>query len=528
MLRLSAQVVVLLFYVTTSSILTWWLVTNHVTESPLLVGLALGALGTGLVESMRIKMPTGWLSRLWFEDAPDYEQMSRVIVRSLLDQDLPAAMQTVLDRLCRHSSLKQGFVALQDDRGSTRAVAVCGFPSLQSGDSIELPDRAAVSPEVPAYVVTTEDVAILVPLATERKQYGILALGPQVPGGLDAAEDERIAFIATQLSLFVENAHLRREIRGQFVSTASMGESLLRNQAVASEALGSALSHVGQIRQRPLKRAEVCCLGSFVVHLEQGAIPDDQWGGTSSGHRHSKALFAYLVANRGRTARRDELINVLWRDSAAVRLLENRLDRTVSALRRCLEPGLRMGAKSKYVLTKVGGYSLNPVIRWWIDHEEFSCLHREASALQRSGDLSAALTHYEKAERLYQGDYLIDCPLLDRSQSVVAQREALKLRYLSTLIQIARLHRAGGDPEKSIAYLRKAVLEDEFNEQVYRQLIECYCDLHRYAEAIRVCKAHSSILERAGLTCSGTCFPPEVSHRIMEESLPPCASKIDK
>ena len=59
-------------------------------------------------------------------------------------------------------------------------------------------------------------------------------------------------------------------------------------------------------------------------------------------------------------------------------------------------------------------------------------------------------------------------------------------------------------------YLRKAVVEDEFNEDVWRALINAYCRANRYAEAVLACERHQSILAQEGLACSQSCFQADI------------------
>lgn len=105
---------------------------------------------------------------------------------------------------------------------------------------------------------------------------------------------------------------------------------------------------------------------------------------------------------------------------------------------------------------------------------------------------------------------MIDCPFVDRSHVIVAEREALKRRYVETLVRIAKLYLHKGSSEMGIAHLEKAALEDEFNEEVWRTLINAYCRANRQAEAVLTCQTHQSVLAQAGLSCSESCLPAEL------------------
>lgn len=509
---LLTNALVLTLYAAVASTLMWWLTRTRVSDSPLLLSIALSSLGIAVFEVVRLRISRAYLRMLSSTGDLDYYQMSRTIHRALLGQDLARMMQAVLDPLCQRLNVSKGFIAVGDDRGGFKIRAVHGMTSTRIGDSIELPTTTGQAS-------IDEEIALLIPLKIQSRQYGVLALGSRTVGDFNDAEVQLLTALAYQLATAVENLHLKRQIAEQLESLVATSDDVLHRQVLLRESLRSVLIGLGDAHRHSPKQVRVRCLGRLEVYVEQRLIESRMWGGRSSGHRHARAIFAYLVANRERLVRRDELIEVIWGDSGDARVLENRLDRTVSALRRTLEPRLRKGAESSYISTRVDGYTLNPAIEWWIDAEEFSRLVQEARVLERTGDEGSALHKHQQAERLYQGDYMIACDFVDRSHLITARREGLRQKYIDTLTCIAGLHQHNGSCETGIQYLQKAALEDQFNEEVYQALIRSYCAAHRYAEAILACRTHSSELEQAGLACSGICFPPEVQEVLLTEHI---------
>lgn len=499
----------LVLYVSASSALMWWLVRNHILKSPLLVGLAVAFLGVGVLEALRLGVFGPYIGQLLPRNASDYRQMSHTILRSLEGQDVSHMMQIVLDRLCQRFDVSKGFIGVEDDQRGFRIEAVYNMPSMSTGDCFELPAMTTRSLNPKTECAYLGDMILLIPLATESRQYGLLALGERPIGDFSKIEVELFTTLAYQLSVAIENLQLKRQISDELADVADMSEQVLHYQALLRESLRSTFGSLEATRLQSSQQARVYCLGEFEVHLERGKIQDKDWGGKSSGHRHAKALFAYLVVNRERTVRRDELIDVIWGASSDVRVLENRLDRTMSALRRALEPSLRVGGTSDYILTSVNGYRLSPTISWWIDTEEFSALLQEAERLERAEDAQGELAKRLEAEQLNRGEFMIDCAFLDRSHLVTTKREALQQQHQLNMICIGRLYQRLGSIEKGIAYLQQVALEDEFNEEAYRELVGAYYAADRYAEALQVCGTHRSILSEAGLPCSGTCLPLE-------------------
>lgn len=512
-LRLLGNALVLTLYIAGSSVLMWWLIRIRISDSPLLIALALSSLGIGVLEAIRLRILGNYLRKLLPQGDWGYYQMSRTIQRALVEQDLSRMMQIVLNRLCKRWDVPKGFIALRDDGDRFKIRAAHGTDSIRIGDSIDLPVATESSFPEGTGQAFTEEMALLIPIEVRSSQYGVLALGSRAIGDFDDVEIQLFAALAHQLSVAVENLQLKRQISDQLTNLAAESDEVLHRQTLLRESLHSTLTGLEAARRQRLKQVRVRCLGRFEVHVDQRRIEDKKWGGNTSGHRHAKALFAYLVANRDRLVRRDELIDVIWGGSADLSILENRLNRTISSLRRALEPTIRAGAESSYIMTGTEGYRLNPAIQWWIDAEEFSRLLQEAEVLEHSGNKNDALAKYEEAEELYQGDYMIDCAFLDRSHGITIEREALRQKYLDLLVCIARLHQRNGVPEMGIQYLQQAALEDEFNEEVYRALVRSYCAAGRCAEAVLVCETHSSVLAQAGLPCNGDCLPPEVQSR---------------
>ncbi len=418
--------------------------------------------------------------------------------------DVPQLTQAALDAICQHLAAPAAFVALRGE-GATLAIRAASHgSSLRPGDVVALPlTPRQARPVECCQAVNGEAVALLIPLRTTAEEHGVLGVGPRAGAPFAAAEVQRLIASASHLSLAIENAELRRrltEARAAFsVSTsfrhAAPTELPQRGPGTSTTGAGAAADEV-----------TVSCLGELTVAVNGRRVAEGAWGGRSSGHRHAKALLSFLVANRQRTVSRDELIDVIWGDDAELAALENRLDRTVCALRRALEPGLCKGARSAFILSEVGGYRLNPSVRWRVDAEAFVGLLDEAASLMRSGNDDGALARCLEAVALYQGDYLASCPFVDRSHLVNVQREALWQQYLDALLSIAELYRRLGFTQMQIRYLHRAAQEDECNERAYQGLVAVYCEQRRHAEARRLCREHRAKLAAAEVRCSDACF----------------------
>src|SRR3982750_1889469 len=125
--------------------------------------------------------------------------------------------------------------------------------------------------------------------------------------------------------------------------------------------------------ETPRTRIELC--GRLLVEIDgeglQGALPG----------RQGRLLFAYLVLNRDRPVRRDELVDALWSEDGHPESADSLLRPPLSRLRKALGPG-RLEGRTELTLVLPDDA--------WIDWEvALAALARTRSALG-SADFQAA------------------------------------------------------------------------------------------------------------------------------------------
>ncbi len=498
------------FYSALSAFVFWVLLRMPQLQHPMPVAVALSVVIIGGIELLRQAAGTTWLNQRVQLPYRSFYMITRTLQRALTGSELTTLAQRVLEELCSRLSIDQGFIAFRNsaEQPVFTIQASFGPKSLPLGGEIALPlssEPFQVHDSESTLPAGLAEMEVLVPILASGVQIGALVLGSPPNGLFDGAEIELLTGLGDQLSAAWTNMRLKGQLIARLDEMAAHGETILGQQALVHESLRSGLAGLETDRRERLERVRVNCLGSFEVWIGHRSMADDEWGTRSSGHRHGKAIFAYLLANRTRTVARDELIEVVWGESAHLAVLQSRLDRTISALRRAIEPALDRGTESVYILTTMGGYRLNPSIEWEIDAEEFVRLAQQATELSTT-DHRGALHLCQQAEALYRGDYMIGCPFIERSHLIVATRESLRSMYLQTLVMLGRLHQRLGASDAGIEALQRAALEDEYNEQIYQELIAAYLVVHRHAEAALVCKTHESILERADLPCGHMCL----------------------
>lgn len=206
-------------------------------------------------------------------------------------------------------------------------------------------------------------------------------------------------------------------------------------------------------------------LGPFEVHCGDREIPPRAFG-----RRATRQLFKYLLLHRRRPVTREEIMEALWPDSEP-RRAANVLKARLSLLRRVLQPDLREGRPSAFLLARGGTLQFDTRSPHWIDLDEFE---RLAGRGEPSG-LAEALD-------LYRGDLLEE----DRYEEwTLAERDRVRTMYLKALASLASLHEEGRRIEASLTLWQRLVEHDPCAEQGYQGLIRCCLALGRRSDALR-------------------------------------------
>lgn len=219
-------------------------------------------------------------------------------------------------------------------------------------------------------------------------------------------------------------------------------------------------------------------LGRFAVYRGDELIEDAAWK-----RRKAKTLFKLLLLAPNRRLLKNRVLEWLWPDHAPDSAANN-LHRTVFVLRRILQPGLDNAADSAYLFFEHGALCLNPDTIASVDSEEFE---RQIQLGRKQGD---ALSHYETARSLYQGDFLPE----DRYEDWARDRRwALRTSYCSLLQHMARLYVQRNAVTEAIDCLHDLLSVEPTHEEAYRELMRIYTlaghrhrALHLYHRARRM------------------------------------------
>jgi DNA-binding SARP family transcriptional activator len=198
-------------------------------------------------------------------------------------------------------------------------------------------------------------------------------------------------------------------------------------------------------------------LGSFDVSHGDVPISDSVWK-----TQKNKTLFKILLTNRGHALNKEHLMDWLWPEMDPDAASRN-LRVAISQVRQALEPHLRRGSQSRFLLTTESGYAWNNQADYWLDAAEFESLCSKFSVDAKTEDSERRISDAERAKALYRGDYLEEDRYADWA---TAERERLREIYFALLTEMAETHARQGRYQQAISLCREVLAADRCRESV--------------------------------------------------------------
>jgi len=202
----------------------------------------------------------------------------------------------------------------------------------------------------------------------------------------------------------------------------------------------------------------ICLLGNFRL-LVAGELILIRAGGKR------EALLAHLALQSGRRVARERLVQALW-PANDLALGLNSLNNLVYQLHKLLSPALQGAAP---VLHQEGYYRLNIEAGIGVDVACFDLLVETGDRRIQAGEVAAGLMAYRRAAEVYRDDL----SLLTDAHTVV-ERERLRARYLTLLIQIAERSYHAGDYSVALECLWRLLARDPCREDAHRLVMRCF------------------------------------------------------
>ncbi len=205
-------------------------------------------------------------------------------------------------------------------------------------------------------------------------------------------------------------------------------------------------------------------LGAFSVR--RSTEPDDEFNW--EGHR-PRALLKAILVQGGRDVPKENLLAALWPDSS-VRAAEKTFKVNLHRLRKLLEPQLNAAYGSAYLHLRDNCVSLDPeLVR--VDMIDYLTLFSTGRQADNRGDHKGALTCFQQAADLYQGDFLPDEP---SAKDCDLKRSLLKEKQIVLLSRMGELYESRGAIRKATACYKKMALIDPLLENAYQKQMTIY------------------------------------------------------
>lgn len=215
-----------------------------------------------------------------------------------------------------------------------------------------------------------------------------------------------------------------------------------------------------------LPKLKVNLFGEFRVWRGDDLIRSEEWG-----RQKTRSLLKLLLTRPGRSLPRDEILEALW-PGASPAAADHSLRTTVGLLRRALEPDLKRGPDSRYVLSKRPGYLLDRRQDWDVDAWRFEEHLKRAEAAWEAGKIDETVEECRAALGLARGEFLAEDPYEDWAMEARQERREGQLSVLSLLSEcMARK----GNYSEAIEACESALALERYSDEFHRRLM-----LYRY------------------------------------------------
>lgn len=211
------------------------------------------------------------------------------------------------------------------------------------------------------------------------------------------------------------------------------------------------------IQEDPLS-ISVQMLGSFNLTVQETVL--------DLPSSRSLSLLKYLLLNHKQNTPREMLLEFFWPD-VSFEKGRNNLNVAMNGIR----TALRTVTDAPVILYKDNAYGIAPEVQFWVDVEEFERLVDSGRRLESRNRLSSAISDYEVAVSLYQGDLLEENPY---ENWTVLPRERLRLAYLVTLDSLSRIYFSQERYALCITFSQLILSRDRCREDAHSMLMRCY------------------------------------------------------
>ncbi|SDU36531.1 BTAD domain-containing putative transcriptional regulator [Desulfobacula phenolica] len=202
-------------------------------------------------------------------------------------------------------------------------------------------------------------------------------------------------------------------------------------------------------------------------------------------------LLKSIVLHGSRDIPKEILIDDLW-PQASPKAGDKNFKINLHRLRKAIEPNTRKEFGYSYIIQKAGLVSLDPELVT-LDVDEFMALGAGAVENEKNNQYKTALEFYEKAVKIYNGDYLSEEPYLEW---ISLKRKFFKSKYNEFLQKKAMLHEELDQIEKAVETWLLLLEQEPYYEPAYQNLMILYADSGQRNKALDLFQECRSLLKK--------------------------------
>ena len=267
---------------------------------------------------------------------------------------------------------------------------------------------------------------------------------------------------------------------GQLLSTRLSDVAEAELEVLSNHSEGRIKQKVREIRRtihrRKAPRLRVQTLGGLRVFRGNLPMDESEWDRTQP-----KQLLKAILSYPSERVPKEVLLDYLWPEEE-LDAADANFRTTLRRLRKSLEPTTDKDFGSSYIHFYDDFVILDQEL-CQVDADLFLGLFRKGDERERGGDVTAALSLFNEALELYQGDFL---PEEVYAPWAGTKRNAIREKYIELLSRMGNLYENQGALKKAILCHRRAIQADPILEDSYQKLMTLYYNKGKLNEALRV------------------------------------------
>ncbi|MBU3111056.1 bacterial transcriptional activator domain-containing protein [Clostridium lacusfryxellense] len=219
---------------------------------------------------------------------------------------------------------------------------------------------------------------------------------------------------------------------------------------------------------------KIYTLGSFEVKSAGNVLSND-----CKRSQQLWNLFKYILTYRNKRIVQENFSEILWSDKECanpVKALQN----LVYRLRMLLDyKGVNKDGES-IINYSQGCYSWNKQSNYWTDVDEFEDLYKKAKVAENNDDSINAIELYQKALKLYKGDYLSEDSY---NEWIMPVRNYYHRIYIDIIAKLTKLLKHYGRSKDILKICEEALMIQPFEESLHLFYIEALIEVGNMKQA---------------------------------------------